>query len=1006
MQTSMLQRILLFSGILLLSSLLNLSGQVVINEYSCSNINTIADDYGSYEDWIELHNPTGAAINISGYFLSDNPANPTKWQIPAGTSIPANGFTLFFASGRNVANGLSFHTNFKLTQTNFESIILADVGGAIVDQIATNPARANHSRGRIPNGSANWGIFSTPTPGTSNGTGYTSYTTTPSMNVAAGVYASAVTVSLSSPDAGVTIRYTTDGSEPTTGSTAYSTPLNVSTSTVVKARAFPSSASILAGFTETNSYLIGISHTLPVVSLSSDQYTNLFNSGTPEITSSIEYFNTSGTLQFESFGDVNGHGNDSWAYPQKGVDFVVRDQLGYDSQIDYQVFPTKPRAQFQRLILKAAASDNYPFTFGSGGGCYLRDAYIQSLAQTAHMNVDLRTNDHCALYINGQYWGLYEIREKVNDPDYTDYYWNQKEEDLDMLSYWGGLNIRYGSDTDWNDLYSYMMSTDLSQAANYNTVSSRLDVASVIDYIILNSWAVNSDWINWNTMWWRGRGTPNVKWKYALWDMDNTFDLGQNYSGWPTTDFTADPCALDQTFENAGPDEGHLDIFNRLMANADFKQRYVNRYAEMISTYLNCDFALAHFDSIVAHITPEMPNQVARWGGTMAGWQANLTYMRSQITNRCQYIANQGIINCYEVTGPYDLAFNVEPANSGTIRFNELTVPTYPWSGTYFGGVEGDIEATPATNYEFWYWEIFHSNLTSDSTQSLNSFLIEASDSIVAHFRIVETNPITYIIEPAGSGTVSINGITPASFPFTTIYNVGMPVSLSATPNPNYEFVWYEAIHHSFNPDSATIDASFVTDTSDTIIVHFQPLQTWTLTVLVDPPGAGKVNIDGNWLSTYPQTFTYFPGAVVSSDVIAFDDYLFSHWTLEQTALVNDSNNTINGCVIDTNDTLTAHFNLREIIPQTMYVPNSFTPNNDGLNDFFQCFHTETVGKGNVVIFNRWGEEVYRSGMLDFKWDGKYLNSDLPEDVYFYVLNYYLKADYFETAQGKIVLYR
>jgi gliding motility-associated-like protein len=442
------------------------------------------------------------------------------------------------------------------------------------------------------------------------------------------------------------------------------------------------------------------------------------------------------------------------------------------------------------------------------------------------------------------------------------------------------------------------------------------------------------------------------------------------------------------------------------MANDDFKQRYVNRYAEMISTYLNCDFALAHFDSIVNHITPEMPNQVARWGGTMAGWQANLTYMRNQISNRCQYIANQGIINCYEVTGPYDLAFNVEPANSGTIRFNELTVPNYPWSGTYFGGVEGDIEATPATNYEFWYWEIFHSNLTSDSTQSLNSFLIVASDSIVAHFRIIETNPITYIIEPAGSGTVSINGISPASFPYTTIYNVGMPVSLSATPSPNYEFVWYEAIHHSFNPDSATIDASFVTDTSDTIIVHFQPLQTWKLTVLIDPPGAGKVNIDGNWLSTYPQTFTYFPGAVVSSDVIAFDDYLFSHWTLEQTALVNDSNNTINGCVIDTNDTLTAHFNLREIIPQTMYVPNSFTPNNDGLNDFFQCFHTETVGKGNVVIFNRWGEEVYRSGMLDFKWDGKYLNSDLPEDVYFYVLNYYLKADYYETAKGKIVLYR
>ncbi len=981
-------------------------GQVVINEFSCSNISTIADDYGNYEDWIELYNPTGAAINIGGNFLSDNVANPTKWQIPAGTTIASNGYMIFFASGRDISTGLSFHTNFKLTQTNNETIIFADAGGAITDQVITTPARANNSRGRIPNGSATWGIFATPTPGTANGTGYTSYTTTPTMSLAAGIYPGAINVSLSSPDAGVTIRYTTDGSEPTTTSASYSAPIAISTSTALRARAFPASASILAGFTETNTYLIGVSHTIPIVSLSSDQYTNLFNSGVQEINSTIEYFTSSGTQQFESYGDVNGHGNDSWAYPQKGVDFIVRDQLGYDDKIDYQVFPTKPRAQFQRLILKAAASDNYPFTWGSGGGCHLRDAYIQSLAQTAHMNVDLRTNDHCALYINGQYWGLYEIREKVNDPDYTNYYWNQKEEDLDLLSFWGGLTVRYGSDTDWNDLYGYIMSNDLSINANYNSVASRLDLASVIDYIILNSWAVNSDWINWNTMWWRGRGTPNVKWKYALWDMDNTFDLGQNYSGWPSTDYTTDPCALDNNFQNAGPDEGHLDIYNRLMANPAFKQRFVNRYAEMISTYLNCDFALAHFDSIVNHITPEMSNQITRWGGTMTEWQSHLSYMRNQISNRCQYIANQGVINCYDVNGPFNLAFNVSPAASGTIRFNELNIASYPWSGTYFGGVEGEIEATPATNYEFWYWEIFHSDLTTDSTDALNSFMIQASDSIVAHFRVIEINTITYIVEPPGSGTISINGISPASYPYTTTYNEGFSLSLSATPSTNYEFVWYESSYHPFTPDSATIDASFISDSTDTIIIHFKPLQTWFLTVLVDPPGAGTVNINGTWIQNYPTTFEYFPGTPVTTDANPTDIYLFSHWTLENTVLSDDSSMSVNGCIVDTTDTLTAHFLLKEIIPQTMYIPTAFTPNGDGLNEWFQCYHTETVLKGNVMIYNRWGEELYQSNNLDFKWDGKQANVDLPQGVYYYVLNYYLKKDYFETATGKIVLTR
>ncbi len=1002
------KKILYLTTVLLLVFAFASRSQIVINEYSCSNGNTLVNSFGEYDDWIELYNPTSSSFNIGNYFLSDNIANPTKWQIPAGTTIPANGFITFLASSRNITTGIELHTNFKLTQTTNEIIVLADNGGLVIDQITTTPTLINHSRGRTSNGAATWSIFTTPSPGSTNGIGFSSYATIPSMSLAAGIYPSSINVSLSSPDIGVTIRYTLDGSEPSGTSPLYSSAIAINTSTVLKARSFPTTASILAGFTETNSYLIGVSHNIPIVSVASDQYDGLFNSGFPNISSSIEYFTSAGIQQFESFGEVNRHGNDSWAFSQKGVDFIVRDQFGYDDKIDYQIFPTKPRAEFQRIILKAAASDNYPATWGSGGGCHLRDAFVQSLAQTAHMHVDLRTNDHCALYINGQYWGLYEIREKVNDPDYTNYYWNQKEDDLDMLSYWGSLNIRYGSDADWIDLYNYIMGNDLSVTANYSAVDARLDIGSTIDYMIINTWSVNSDWVNWNTMWWRGRGNPEVKWKYALWDMDNVFNLGQNYSGWTTTNFDADPCDLESNpdFINAGPNMGHLEMFGKLMANPEFKQRFVNRYAEMTSTFLNCDFALAHFDSIVNHISAEMPKQIARWGGSMVEWQTHLDFMRSQITGRCDYIENQGVINCYDVSGPYDLTFDVSPANSGTIKFNELDIASYPWTGTYFGNVEGDIIATPAANYEFLYWEIHHNNLNSDTTVSLNSFMIGASDTIIAHFRLIETHQLTFIIEPAGSGTVSINGIGPASYPFTSTYNEGFSISLSANPALNYEFVWYEANHHSFSPDSISINTSFLTDTTDTIIIHFKPIQTWFLTVMVEPPASGFVNIDGVWIQNYPETIEYFPGTNVTSDVLPNEAYLFSHWSLNELSLAFDSSNTLNGCIVDTSDTLTAHFLLKEVIPQTMYVPSSFTPNGDLLNDVFQCAHSETVLKGNVLIFDCWGEEIYKSDNIDFQWDGTYQGSDLPDGVYFYVLNYYLKKDYFKTAKGIITLYR
>ncbi len=1004
----MIKKILYLTSVLLLVFAFASKAQIVINEYSCSNGNTLINSFGEYDDWIELYNPTASSFNIGNYFLSDNIANPTKWQIPAGTTISANGFITFLASGRNIITGSELHTNFKLTQTSNETIVLADIGGVIIDQITSVPSLINNSRGRTTNGAATWSIFSTPSPSSTNGIGFNSYSTIPSMSLAAGIYPGSINVALSSPDAGITIRYTLDGSEPVGTSPAYSSAIAINTSTVLKARSFPTSASILAGFTETNSYLIGVSHNIPIVSVASDQYDGLFNSGFPSITSSIEYFTSGGIQKFESFGEVNRHGNDSWAFNQKGVDFIVRDQFGYDDKIDYKVFPTKPRAEFQRLILKAAASDNYPFTWGSGGGCHLRDAFVQSLAQTAHMHVDLRTNDHCALYINGQYWGLYEIREKVNDPDYTNYYWNQKEEDLDMLSYWGSLNIRYGSDTDWIDLYNYIMGNDLSVAANYSAVNARLDIGSTIDYMIINTWSVNSDWVNWNTMWWRGRGNPDVKWKYALWDMDNVFNLGQNYSGWTTTNFDADPCDLESnpTFVNAGPNMGHLEMFGKLMANPEFKQRYVNRYAEMISTYLNCDFALAHFDSIVNHVSAEMPKQIARWGGSMAEWQAHLDFMRSQISGRCNYIENQGVVNCYDVSGPYDLTFDVSPANSGTVKFNELDIASYPWTGSYFGNVEGDIIATPAANYEFLYWEIHHNNLNSDTTISLNSFMIGASDTIIAHFRLIETHQLTFIIEPAGSGTVSINGIGQAAYPYIATYNENYPISLTANPAVNYEFVWYEANYHSFSPDSISINATFLTDTTDTIIVHFKPIQTWFLTVLVDPQESGLVNIDGTWIQNYPESIEYFPNTNVTSDVLPNEAYLFSHWSLNELSLAFDSTNTLNGCMVDTSDTLTAHFLLKEVIPQTMYVPSSFTPNGDLLNDVFQCSHSETVLRGNVLIFDSWGQEIYQSDNIDFQWDGTFKGINLPDGVYFYVLNYYLKKDYFKTAKGIITLYR
>ena len=127
-----------------------LSGQVVINEFSAGNYRQFFDAFGGDEDWIELYNPANVAVDISGYYLSDKLDNPTKWEIPAGTIIPANGYFQVWASSLDQFDGTNWHTNFKITQTqNSEAVVLANAAGNILDSHELDiPNQAGHSRGR------------------------------------------------------------------------------------------------------------------------------------------------------------------------------------------------------------------------------------------------------------------------------------------------------------------------------------------------------------------------------------------------------------------------------------------------------------------------------------------------------------------------------------------------------------------------------------------------------------------------------------------------------------------------------------------------------------------------------------------------------------------------------------------------------------------------------------------------------------------------------------------
>lgn len=716
----------------------SLPAQIVINEYSCSNFESFPDNYQAYEDWIELYNAGSTSVNLGGYYLSDKPDAPQKWQIPAGVSIPAHGFRLFWTSGRDEVSLSGYHTNFKLTQTGGspDSLVLADPDGNILDMQSLSITQKEHSNGRITNGSAQWGVFTSPTPGTTNNESeyFTRYAETPVMDYEGGFYPAAITVSISSSEPNAVIRYTTNGNEPVSTSPVYSVPIQITATKILKARVFSNDAGILPGLIAYNTYFINESHTLPVVSVAATNLIELLNGNSSMFPwGSIEYFNTDGIRTTMGYGEFDKHGQDSWVHPQRSIDYKMRDECGYNYALLENLFTSTDRDEYQKIILRASGDDNYP---GIDSSAHMRDDFVQTISVQSGMNLDERKSARCVVYANGQYWGVYAIREKVNDHDFTKFYYDQDKYNLYYLMLWGGTWAEYGGQAafnDWNSLYNYTMSHNMADSASYAYVESKLDPASITDYMLINSFVVCSDWLNWNVGWWRGLNPQgrHQRWGYILWDEDATFGHYINYTGIPAQTPYVTPCYHEALTGGSDP-EGHVRLLNKLRDNPGFEQYYVSRYVDLLNTAFNPNFLLLLFDSLAAVITPEMGRHFLRWGGNNLQWQGNVQDIRNFVTRRYSFV-REAIMECYNLTGPYAVTVEVSPPGKGQVKLNSLDLKNYPWSGSYYGNIDTKLTAMETDQFfKFDHWEVNHNTIFPADTLKSISLRFTASDTIVA----------------------------------------------------------------------------------------------------------------------------------------------------------------------------------------------------------------------------------------------------------------------------------
>lgn len=982
----------LFAFLFLFSG--NTGAQVVINEYSCSNINGPTDAYCDQEDWIELYNSSGAAVDLTGYFLSDNDNNLFKWEIPSG-SVPANGYKMVYCTGRNLVNGSQYHPNFRLTQTKNEWIILTRPNGVVADSLQiVHLTKKDHSVGRQTNGAVNWMLFTTPTPGATNVGAVPFYEPTPVMSVAAGFYTSMQSVSITCSDAAATIRYTTNGDEPTSSSTVYSGPVSISATTVLRAKAFGTN---LSSFTESNTYFINVNHTMPVISVASDEVYDLVADGniTSDVPGFFEYFDTDKSYVDEGEGDFNKHGNDSWAYDQRGFDYVMRDQFGYNDAIDHQIFPEKDRTQFQRLILKPAANDNVSFE----DGAHIRDAFVHTLSQKAGLKLDERTWKPCILYLNGQYWGVYELREKVDDSDFTEHYYDQDKYNIQYLKTWGSTWEEYGAPdalNDWNTFRTFVASNNMGVPANFSHVDTTLNWESLVDYFVLNSYVVSQDWLNWNTAWWRGMTETGdaERWRYTLWDMDATFGHYFNYTGIPDPSANADPCNVENLPDPGG--QGHTAILQKLIdENPVVHQYYVARYIDLVNTYFSCDYMNYLLDSMIAQIDPEMQGQVTRWGGnSYAGWQANVQVLRDFIDARCLAL-EQGLIDCYTLTGPYQLTVNVSPANSGEVKVNSVWAPAYPWTTTYYGGITTNFIAQPLTGYMFSHWLYTAGTLLQPDSQDTNAMDITQDVQVTAVFvptspdidgdGILNDDEATYGTDPSNPDTdgdgindgVEVNGGSDPLDPCSP--NINSP----ACDLDGDGLFGPDETANGTNPNDPDSDDDGINDGAE-VAADSDPLDPCDPVATspdcnTDSDGDGLTDAQEGVLHTNP------------NDPDTDDD------GINDGAEVNGFTNPFDPCDPLPNgpDCFTG-----------VHMPTAFSPNGDGNNDRLSPRIGSDVERFTWYLFDRWGNRMVMSSDPFYKWDGYFNGERINTGVYPYLIEVVYKDGSKETLSGNVTVTR
>ena len=687
---------------------------------------------------VEVHNYNSTSSDLScipfltvGYSTSSNGNNEPNELMPLPNSF--------------------LHTNFRIS-SNGETIILSDESENILDSIFIDVLETNMSFGRELEG-INWRTFSDPTPWDSNNNpSFIGALSTPQFSLESGFFNSTpLVLEITSSNEDATIYFTTDGTKPTELSSIYEEPLMLFSTSVIRGRSY------LEGWVpseiESKTFIYGQDYSgdLPKIFITTDP-NSFFDDDTgmyvhgPNYEQNFPYFGSNfwedweRPIHFEiREADGSGYaanagvkifGGWSRAFPQKSLSIFARSHLG-PSSFEYPLFPGSGINEYEAFVLRNSGND--------WESSMLRDGFITSI--TDNLNIDHQRYRPALLFLNGEFWGIQNIREKVNEHFISSNH-SIAPEHIDLLDIQGinEENIVHGTNTDYQILINYLETQDMNDPLVKNALENWIDIESYMSYQAFQIFVDNRDWPGNNIKFWRDHRVGG-KWRWILYDTDFGFSIWDSYAyTFNTLSFALDPYGPGWP----NPPWSTL-VFRKLMENNTFENTFINTYCDMLNTVFQPEFLSNHLDSISGNIESVIPIHRSRWynngswPNSTVNWGERLDIMENFGNNRRSYAINH-LRNEFDLPNLAQLTVNITPSGSGSVDLNTLRIIEDSWSGYYFPSVPIRASAKQNDGFIFSHWLEFPDSNRTIHVDITNPF------TLTAVFTPTELTPGTVVI--------------------------------------------------------------------------------------------------------------------------------------------------------------------------------------------------------------------------------------------------------------------